>query len=67
MLASLVFTLIYGTLAAKSRRAEKILIPALDILQYVPVRGYVSFTVAFLFRPLVAWSDKFQMGTTRAW
>lgn len=47
MLASLVFTLIYGTLAAKSRRAEKILIPALDILQSVPVLGYVSFTVAF--------------------
>jgi NitT/TauT family transport system permease protein len=47
MAASLIFTLIYGTLAAKSRRAEKILIPALDILQSVPVLGYVSFTVAF--------------------
>ncbi|HEU0229854.1 MAG TPA: ABC transporter permease subunit [Burkholderiaceae bacterium] len=47
MAASLVFTLVYGTLAAKSRRAEKILIPILDILQSVPVLGYVSFTVTF--------------------
>jgi NitT/TauT family transport system permease protein len=47
MLASLAFTLIYGTLAAKSRRAEKVLIPILDILQSVPVLGYISFTVTF--------------------
>jgi NitT/TauT family transport system permease protein len=47
MLASLAFTLIYGTLAAKNRRAEKVLIPILDILQSVPVLGYISFTVTF--------------------
>ncbi|AYP25760.1 ABC transporter permease [Pantoea agglomerans] len=47
MLASLVFSVIYGTLAAKSRRAEKILVPILDILQSVPVLGYISFTVTF--------------------
>jgi len=47
MIASLVFALAYGTLAAKSRRAEKVLIPALDILQSVPVLGYISFTVTF--------------------
>ncbi|MEB0045918.1 MULTISPECIES: ABC transporter permease subunit [unclassified Pseudomonas] len=47
MVASLVFTLIYGTLAAKSRRAEKLLVPVLDILQSVPVLGYISFTVTF--------------------
>ncbi|UAW64258.1 ABC transporter permease subunit [Mycoavidus sp. HKI] len=47
MVAALIFTLIYGTLAAKSRRAQKILIPILDILQSVPVLGYISFTVAF--------------------
>ncbi|TAM90180.1 MAG: ABC transporter permease subunit [Candidimonas sp.] len=47
MLVSLAFTLVYGTLAAKSRRAEKVLIPVLDILQSVPVLGYVSFTVTF--------------------
>lgn len=47
MLASLLFTLTYGTLAAKSRRAEKVLVPILDILQSVPVLGYISFTVTF--------------------
>ncbi|MCW3482173.1 ABC transporter permease subunit [Neisseriaceae bacterium JH1-16] len=47
MIASLVFALAYGTLAAKSRRAEKVLIPMLDILQSVPVLGYISFTVTF--------------------
>ncbi|KAF3999140.1 ABC transporter permease [Glaciimonas immobilis] len=47
MVASLVFTLIYATVAAKSKRAEKILIPALDVLQSVPVLGYISFTVTF--------------------
>ncbi|MCX7080737.1 MAG: ABC transporter permease subunit [Pseudomonas sp.] len=47
MVASLIFTLVYGTLAAKSRRAEKLLVPVLDILQSVPVLGYISFTVTF--------------------
>ncbi|WP_287880331.1 ABC transporter permease subunit [Aquitalea sp.] len=47
MLASIVFTLIYGTLAAKSRRAGQLLVPILDILQSVPVLGYISFTVTF--------------------
>jgi NitT/TauT family transport system permease protein len=47
MVASLVFTLVYGTLAAKSRRASMVLVPILDILQSVPVLGYISFTVTF--------------------
>lgn len=47
LLLSLIFTLIYATLAAKSRRAEMILIPLLDVLQSVPVLGYLSFTVLF--------------------
>lgn len=47
MVAALAFSLVYGTLAAKSRRAEKVLVPILDILQSVPVLGYISFTVTF--------------------
>jgi NitT/TauT family transport system permease protein len=47
MVASLTFTLVYGTLAAKSRRASVVLVPILDILQSVPVLGYISFTVTF--------------------
>jgi NitT/TauT family transport system permease protein len=45
--ASLVFTFTYATLAAKNRRAEQILIPLLDVLQSVPILGFLSFTVTF--------------------
>ncbi len=44
---SLVFTFTYATLAAKSRRWEMVLIPVLDILQSVPILGFLSFTVTF--------------------
>jgi len=50
ILASLAFTLIVATLAAKSRKAELIIIPALDILQSVPVLGFLTFTVVFFMR-----------------
>src|SRR5215469_8884430 len=43
--ASTVFTFIYGYVAARSRRAERVLIPLLDILQSVPVLGFLSVTV----------------------
>ena len=43
--ASLVFTFAYGYAAARSRYAERILIPLLDILQSVPVLGFLSITV----------------------
>lgn len=42
---SILFTLVYGYAAAKSRSAEKVLIPLLDILQSVPVLGFLSATV----------------------
>jgi NitT/TauT family transport system permease protein len=45
--ASLVFTFVYATLAAKSRRASLVLIPLLDVLQSVPILGFLSFTVTF--------------------
>ena len=44
---SLLFTLTYATWAAKSRRAALILIPLLDILQSVPILGFLTFTVVF--------------------
>ncbi|HDR9506562.1 sulfonate ABC transporter permease [Burkholderia cepacia] len=47
LFASLCFTFTYATLAAKSRRAEMVLIPLLDVLQSVPILGYLSFTVVF--------------------
>ncbi len=42
---SLLFTFIFGTWAAKSRQAERIIIPLIDILQSVPVLGFLSITV----------------------
>jgi NitT/TauT family transport system permease protein len=47
MTISLFFTFTYATFAAKSRRAGMVLIPLLDVLQSVPVLGYLSFTVLF--------------------
>src|SRR5713226_2127081 len=44
---SLVFTLTYATWAAKSDRAGKLLVPILDILQSVPILGFISITVVF--------------------
>jgi NitT/TauT family transport system permease protein len=40
-LLSLVFTLVYGTIAAHGRRAEKVLVPILDIGQGIPVLGFL--------------------------
>ncbi|MFZ5796450.1 MAG: ABC transporter permease [Sphingomonas sp.] len=45
--ASLVFTFVVATLAAKSKRAEMVIVPALDILQSVPILGFLTFTVTF--------------------
>ncbi|MDE8346019.1 MAG: ABC transporter permease subunit [Acidocella sp.] len=44
---SLFFTFTYATLAAKSRRAGLVLVPILDILQSVPILGFLTFTVVF--------------------
>jgi len=36
---------VYGYTAARSKRAERVLVPLLDILQSVPVLGFLSVTV----------------------
>src|SRR5579862_3565239 len=43
--ASLLFTFAWGYAAAKNRRARKVMLPILDILQSVPVLGFLSVTV----------------------
>jgi NitT/TauT family transport system permease protein len=43
---SFIFSLILGGLAAKNQRAGQLLIPLIDILQSVPILGYLSMTVA---------------------
>ena len=44
---SLVFTFTYATWAAKSPRAGTLLVPLLDILQSIPIFGFLSVTLAF--------------------
>ncbi len=45
LVASTIFTFVYATMAARWRRAEKILLPVLDVLQSVPVLGFLSITL----------------------
>src|SRR6516225_132743 len=47
IVCSTVFTFIYSAIAARSRRAEMVMIPLLDILQSVPILGFLTFTVVF--------------------
>jgi NitT/TauT family transport system permease protein len=42
---SVLFTFVYATAAARLRRAEKVLLPVLDILQSVPILGFLSVTI----------------------
>ena len=46
LFCSLLFTFVFGTWAAKSKRAERIIIPLIDILQSVPVLSFLSISVA---------------------
>ena len=43
--ASLVFAAVFAVLAAKYRAAERLLVPLLDILQSIPILGFLSITV----------------------
>lgn len=50
LLFSLLFTFTFGTLAAKSKRAERIIIPFIDIMQSVPILGFLSIAlIAFIY------------------
>ena len=71
--ASLVFTFTFATLAAKSRRGGLVMVPLLDILQSVPILGFLSFTTVFfmsLFPGQVAGLELaaiFAIFTSQAW
>lgn len=45
MVCSLLFTVIFGTLAAKNKQAERIIIPMIDILQSIPVLGFMTISI----------------------
>src|SRR5208283_1851489 len=73
MALSLVFTFTYATLAARNKYAEKLLVPLLDILQSVPILGFISITVVFFMalapgRVLGAeFASIFAIFTSQAW
>jgi NitT/TauT family transport system permease protein len=73
MVLSLIFTFTYATLAAKNRLAERLLVPLLDILQSVPILGFISVTVVFFMslapgRVLGAeFASIFAIFTSQAW
>jgi NitT/TauT family transport system permease protein len=73
MVLSLLFTFTYATLAAKSRTAGRLLVPLLDILQSVPILGFISVTVVFFMslapgRVLGAeFASIFAIFTSQAW
>src|SRR6202142_3619842 len=73
MALSLLFTFTYATLAAKNKQAERILVPLLDILQSVPILGFISVTVVFFMalapgRVLGAeFASIFAIFTSQAW
>ena len=45
---SFLFTMIYGTVMARVRRAERVMLPVLDILQSIPVLGFLPGFVLLL-------------------
>ena len=47
---SLVFTLVYGTISAHNRTAEKVMIPLLDVLQSLPVLSFLPGLVLLFVR-----------------
>jgi NitT/TauT family transport system permease protein len=43
--ASIAFTFVFGSMAAHNRTAEKVILPLIDILQSVPILGFLAITV----------------------
>lgn len=73
LFASTVFTLVIATLAARSKAAGQIIVPALDILQSVPILGFLTFTVTFFMNLFpgnvlgVELASVFAIFTSQAW
>ncbi len=72
-LLSLLFSIVYGYLAATSRRAERFLVPALDVLQSVPILGFFPAAI-YLFIQLtgggelgIELASVFLIFTSQAW
>ncbi len=57
LVLSTLFTFAYGYAAARSKKAERVLVPLLDILQSIPVLGFLSVTVTAFMRCFAAVSS----------
>lgn len=69
---SMAFTLVYGRLAAYNRKAERVLMPALDVLQSVPILSFLpvvllSLSVIFPDRVAAELSSIVLIFTSQAW
>lgn len=70
---SFLFSLIFAALAAHSLAAERVLVPLLDVLQSVPILGFLSLAVpsfvALLPSPWLGWEAAaiFALFTSQAW
>lgn len=73
LILSLLFTFIFATWAAKSRYAERLIIPMIDVLQSVPVFGFLAIittTLIALFRGSMLGPEAvsiFAIFTAQAW
>jgi NitT/TauT family transport system permease protein len=47
IILSLIFTFTVATIAAKSRKAELVIVPMLDIAQSIPIMAFLAFTLTF--------------------
>ena len=59
---STVFTLVYGTAAARLRRAEKVLVPILDILQSIPILVFLPIALTFFIAVIPGQPDRPRVG-----
>jgi NitT/TauT family transport system permease protein len=50
LFVSTVFTLVYGTAAARLRRANKVLVPVLDVLQSIPILVFLPIALTLFIK-----------------
>jgi NitT/TauT family transport system permease protein len=70
---STLFTLVYGTAAARLRRAEKVLVPILDVLQSIPILVFLPIALTFFIKVFpdnllgLEFASIFVIFTSQAW
>ena len=73
LFCSFVFSFIMGAWTAKSKRAESVIIPVIDILQSIPILGFLAITITGFLAifPYSLWGAQFAvifgLFTAQAW